>query len=191
MSFTDLELLSRIKKSDEKAFETLFRTYYKSLCLFAYKILKDNVTAEEIVQDIFYYVWEKREDLELTTSVKSYLFKSVYNNSLKNIRHQKIVKNYEAKAIIEGPSFELQENYAEIGEMMHVIQLTLEQVPERTREIFELNRNEGLKYQEISEKLNISIKTVEAHMTSILKQFRENLKDYMMLLLLFLIGYLP
>ncbi|HEY4788674.1 MAG TPA: RNA polymerase sigma-70 factor [Bacteroidales bacterium] len=191
MSFTDLELLSRIKKSDEKAFETLFRAYYKSLCLFAYKILKDNVTAEEIVQDIFYYVWEKREDLELTTSVKSYLFKSVYNNSLKNIRHQKIVKNYEAKAIIEGPSFELQENYAEIGEMMHVIQLTLEQVPERTREIFELNRNEGLKYQEISEKLNISIKTVEAHMTSILKQFRENLKDYMILLLLFLIGYLP
>ncbi len=188
MSFTDLELLQRIRKGDEKAFETLFRTYYKSLCLFAHKILKDDVVAEEIVQDIYYYVWDKRETLELTTSVKSYLFKSVYNNSLKNIRHQKIVKNYEAKVGNEDTSFELQENYAEIGEMMHIIKLTLDQVPERTREIFELNRNEGLKYQEISDKLNISIKTVEAHMTSILKLFRENLKDYMMVVLLFLIG---
>lgn len=184
MSNTDLELLERVKKGDEKAFETLFRTYYKSLCLFAHKILKDDIVAEEIVQDIYYYIWEKRETLELSTSVKSYLFKSVYNNSLKYIRHQKIVKNYETKVESGEPSFVLQDNHAELGEIMHIIKLTLEDVPERTREIFELNRNEGLKYQEISDKLNISIKTVEAHMTSILKLFRENLKDYMAIVLI-------
>jgi len=186
MSFTDLELIERVRKGDEKAFETLFRTYYNSLCLFAHKILKDNEVAEEIVQDIYYYVWEKRETLELTTSVKSYLFKSVYNNSLKYIRHQKIVKNYESKVEREDQPFELQDNYAEIGEILHIIKFTLEQVPDRTREIFELNRNEGLKYQEISDKLNISVKTVEAHMTSILKLFRENLKEYMTIFLIFL-----
>jgi len=186
MSFTDLELLERVQKGDEKSFELLFRTYYNSLCLFAHKILKDKEIAEEIVQDIYYYVWEKRETLELTTSVKSYLFKSVYNNSLKYIRHQKIVKNYESKVGNEGQPFELQDNHAEIGEIIHIIKFTLDQVPDRTREIFELNRNEGLKYHEISDKLGISIKTVEAHMSSILKLFRENLKDYMMIFLFFL-----
>ena len=188
MSITDLELLERVRKGDEKAFEMLFRTYYKSLCLFAFRILKDDEVAEEIVQDIYYYLWEKRENLELTTSVKSYLFKSVYNNSLKYLRHQKIVKNYESRVSKDDQMFDIQENHAEIGEITHIIKLTLEQVPVRTREIFELNRNEGLKYQEISDKLEISIKTVEAHMTSILKLFRENLKDYMVLILLFLIG---
>jgi len=190
MSNTDLELLERVRQGDEKSFETLFRTYYKSLCLFAHKIVKDAVIAEEIVQDIYYYMWDKREVLELSTSVKSYLFKSVYNNSLKYIRHQKIVKNYEVMVGGNDSPFEIQDNYAEIGEIMDIINRTLEEVPERTREIFELNRNAGLKYQEISEKLNISIKTVEAHMTSILKLFRENLRDYMtvILLLIFLVG---
>lgn len=186
MSLTDLELIERIRKGDEKAFESLFRTYYHSLCLFSHKIVKDNEIAEEIVQDIFYYFWEKREALDLTTSVKSYLFKSVYNNSLKHIRHQKIVRNYEQMVILDDPSFDLQDNNAEIGEIIHIIKLTLDNAAERTREIFELNRNEGLKYQEISDKLGISIKTVEAHMTSILKAFRENLKDYMTLLVFFL-----
>jgi RNA polymerase sigma-70 factor, ECF subfamily len=188
MSLTDLELLERVRKGDEKAFETLFRTYYNSLCLFANKILKDSEVAEEIVQDIYYYFWEKRQALELTTSVKSYLFKSVYNNSLKYIRHQKIVKNYEQRVGSEDQSFDLQENYAEMGEIIHIIKATLDQVPDRTREIFELNRNEGLKYQEISDKLAISVKTVEAHMTSILKLFRENLKEFMVFVLIFFIG---
>lgn len=190
MALTDLELLTRVKKGDEKAFEQVFRTYYKTLCLFAHKILQNNEVAEEIVQDIFYYFWEKRATLEFTISVKAYLFKAVYNNSLKYLRHQKIVKNYEAHVIGNEQQFEQQENYAEIGEIMHTIQETLNQVPERTREIFELNRNEGLKYHEIAEKLNISVKTVEAHMTSILKLFRENLRDYMPLVLFlnFLVG---
>jgi RNA polymerase sigma-70 factor, ECF subfamily len=183
MTSTDIEMLENIRKGNEKAFEMLFRTYYSSLCLFAHKILHDTTVSEEIVQDIFYYFWEKRATLELTTSVKSYLFKSVYNNSLKYLRHVKIVKNYETHAGTEDV-FELQENYAEMGEIMHIIKQTLEQVPARTREIFELNRNEGLKYHEISEKLNISVKTVEAHMSSILKLFRENLKDYMVIALL-------
>jgi RNA polymerase sigma-70 factor, ECF subfamily len=190
MVSSDPELLERIRNGDEKAFEVLFRTYYNSLCLYAHKILQDAVIAEEIVQDLFYYVWEKRTTLEFKTSVSSYLFKSVYNNSLKHIRHQKIVKNYETLVSNDEPLFGLQDNNAEIGEIMHIIKQTLSQVPARTREIFELNRNEGLKYQEISEKLNISVKTVEAHITGILKLFRENLKDYLpvILILLFLIG---
>jgi len=180
MATTDLELFERLKKGDENAFESLFRLYYKSLCYFANKILKDSAASEEIVQDIFFYIWEKRENLNLVTSIKSYLFKSVHNNSLKYLRHQKIVADYEVKAKNnQENSFELQENYAEIGEMIHIINETLAEVPVRTREIFELNRKGGLKYIEIAEKLDISVKTVEAHMTTMLKLLRKNLKDYL------------
>jgi RNA polymerase sigma-70 factor (ECF subfamily) len=70
---------------------------------------------------------------------------------------------------------------------MHIISQTLHQVPEKTQEIFKLNRYEGLKYHEIAEKLGISIKTVEAHMTSMLRLFRENLKDYLVVLFIFIL----
>jgi RNA polymerase sigma-70 factor, ECF subfamily len=191
MSVNDLELFERIKKNDEAAFEMLFRTYYKTLCYFAYKIVKDSIVAEEIVQDLFSHFWEKRGSMELFTSVKSYLFKSVHNNSLKYLRHQKIVIEHQTKVKIDQPlPFELQENYAEIGEMMHIINQTLEEVPQRTREIFQLNRDEGLKYQEIADKLNISIKTVEAHITSLLKLLRINLKDYMIGIFIGMLYYL-
>ncbi len=180
MVTNDLELFERIRNGDELAFEFLFRTYFKSLCHFAFKIVKDVTVSEEIVQNLFFHIWDKRKKLELSTSVKAYLFKAVHNNSLKYLRHQKIVFNYETKIKDnQSPPFELQENFSEIGEMMHIIQKTLEEVPERTREIFQLNRDEGLKYQEIADKLNISVKTVEAHITSILKLLRTNLKEYM------------
>ena len=181
MSFNDLEILERIRHGDEKAYERLFREYYKSLCHFSYKIVKETVIAEEIVQDIFYYLWDKRGSLELSISLKSYLFKSVHNNSLKHLRHQKIVIDHASKVKYrEANSFDVQENYVEMAEITHIIQQTLQEVTERTREIFQLNRNEGLKYQEIADQLNISVKTVEAHITNVLKLFRENLKDYLL-----------
>lgn len=188
MNSDDLDILKRIKLGDEKAYEMLFREYYNSLCHFSYKIVKDTVIAEEIVQDIFYYLWDKRNAIELTISLKSYLFKSVHNNSLKYLRHQKVVIDHASKVrITQENNFEIQENYAELGEITHIIHKTLNGLPERTREIFNLNRNEGLKYLEIADQLNISIKTVEAHMSNVLKLFRENLKDY---LLIFLFLYL-
>lgn len=186
---TDMELIERIRKGDEKAFESLFRSYYKSLCFFSYKMVKDTVVAEEIVQDIFYHIWEKRDILDFNTSVKSYLFKSCQNNSLKHLRHQKIVSGYEEKVKSgDTENYDLQENYAEIGEIVGIIAQTLSQVPEKTREIFQLNRNEGLKYQEIADSLQISVKTVEAHMSSVLKIFRENLKEYLTILLFLFIN---
>ena len=187
MNTNDLELYDRIKKGDEAAFESLFRTYYTVLCVFSQRIVRDAITAEEIVQDIFFYFWEKRETLDLNISLKSYLFKSVYNNSLKHLRHQKIVKEYESHVkLAENNQYQLQENYVETGEIMQIIHETLQKVSDRSREIFHMNRYDGLKYQEIAEKLGISIKTVEAHMSGLLKLFRESLRDYLPLFILFL-----
>ena len=183
MDTNELELFDRIKQGDKLAFETLFRLYYKSLCVFSHRIVKDAVTAEELIQDILYHLWDKRESLVLNTSIKSYLFKSAYNNSLKHIRHMKIVHEHE-NYVKTGPEPGIQQpdNYAETGEIMHIIDQTLSSMPEKSQEIFKLNRYEGLKYQEIAEKMGISVKTVEAHMSSVLRLFRENLKDYLVIL---------
>lgn len=190
MENSDLELYSQIQKGNEKAFELLFREYYKSLCFFCNKMVKDADTAEEIVQDFFFHLWDKRASFNLNTSVKAYLFKSIYNNTLKYLRHRKIIQEHESYTKIHGESFQLPDNYAETGEMIHIISETLKTVPERTREIFELNRNEGMKYQEIAEKLDISVKTVEAHISSLLRTFRTNLKEFMCLLFIFLYHFL-
>ncbi|MDP4208776.1 MAG: RNA polymerase sigma-70 factor [Bacteroidota bacterium] len=182
MTADDLNILERIQKNDEKAFETLFRTYYKSLCFFVFKLTKDTSAAEEIVQDLFFHIWDNRASLQLTTSIKSYLYKAAHNNSLRYLRHQKVVAGYETNVKASPQhAVEMPENYAETGEIMHIISETINHVPERTREIFELNRNEGLKYQEIAERMNISVKTVEAHISGLLKLLRQNLKDYLVL----------
>jgi len=187
MSSHEHELLDKIKRGDEKAFELLFRTYYKSLCQFTYRILKDAIIAEEIVQDIFYHLWGKRQNMDMIITVKSYLFKAAYNNALKYLRHNKIIKAHEEMMKNNlSQMFDLQENYTELDELRHIIADTINSVPERTRIIFTLNRDEGLKYKEIAEQLNISVKTVEAHMTHLLKLFRENLSDYMFMIILYL-----
>jgi RNA polymerase sigma-70 factor, ECF subfamily len=189
MNLSDLDLYEKIKKGDELAFEMLFRNYYKSLCFFCNKIVKDSAVSEEIVQDFFYHFWEKRDVLVLNSSVKSYIFKSVYNNALKHLRHLKIIQEHENYVKLQD-SVQLPDNYAETGEMIHIINHTLSQVPERTREIFELNRYEGLKYQEIADKLGISVKTVEAHISNLLKSFRINLRDYLTILILIILNFL-
>lgn len=190
-SFFVTEIINKIKNGDEKAFEELFRTYYKPLCQYTYRILKDPVTAEEIVQDIFYHIWEKRQTLEPILSVKSYLYKAVSNNALKYLRHNKIVNAHQE--VVQHDllqSFNLQENYSEMNEIIHIIEETMNSVPERTHIIFSLHRDQGLKYKEIAQELNISVKTVEAHMTYLLKLLRENLRDYMFLIIIiiFFIG---
>jgi len=187
MDSPENSFIDKLKQGDVKAFEHLFRTNYKLLCNFAFKILKNDTLAEEIVQDIFYHLWKKRQTLDNVNSLSSYLYKSVYNNSLKYIRHQKIVNEHQLDVQFNlSQTFDFQENYSEISEIRNIIEKTLCSVPVRTRVIFQLNRNQGLTYKEIAERLNISVKTVEAGMTSLLKLFRKNLRDYMFIIIIYL-----
>ncbi|MDO9614094.1 MAG: sigma-70 family RNA polymerase sigma factor, partial [Bacteroidota bacterium] len=88
------ELYQRLKEGDERAFNDLFRKYYSSMCHFARQFLNDSEMAEETVQDMFVRIWEKRESLNIETSVKHYLFRSVRNHCLNQIQHQKIRQQY-------------------------------------------------------------------------------------------------
>ncbi len=179
-------LFEAIKRNDEKAFEKLFHQYYGHLCLYASHMLLDEVSAEEIVQDFFVKLWEKRKHLTIETSVKSYLYRSVRNLCLNLIQHNK-TKLQHAKSVIsdaaQNPDHE--DQFYEI-DLAQKIQESILSLPEKRQKIFRLSREDGLKYREIAEKLNLSIKTVETQMGLAIKTLREKLKNYNTFLTLFL-----
>ena len=173
-------IFEKVKKGDIKSFELLFRKYYTILCNYAYKIHKDMDTAEEIVQDLFFNIWEKRHSLTIESSVKSYLFKSTYNRSMLLMRHKSVKTRYE-KYLKDNNGLTESDASEEIvvEELARVIDRTLEELPERSRKIFSLSRFEGLKYQEIAKRLSLSVKTIESNMGKALKLFRKNIKAYL------------
>jgi RNA polymerase sigma-70 factor (ECF subfamily) len=172
-------IFKSISHGDMDAFEVLFRTYYRELCTYAFKYFRDKDTAEEVVQDLFYKLWEKKETLVIRSSIRSYLYRSVYNNTMMLLREKNIRKTTNVlplnSEMIPGdePDARLETN-----ELDQIVQSTLSAMPQKVRRIFEMSRFEGLKYKEIASRLLISIKTVEANMGKALKLFRQNLKEY-------------
>jgi RNA polymerase sigma-70 factor (ECF subfamily) len=181
----EVEILERIRNGDMEAFETVFRAYYQSLCLFSLRYLKRIDLAEEIVQDIFVTIWDKRSSLQFETSLKSYLYRSVHNNSLKYLQHQKVVEKHAQHLMDRKEQYYYEPlNNLQVAEVTKLLENAFASMPQKTREIFSLSRDEGLKYAEIAEKLEISVKTVEAHMGSALKILRENLKEYLSIVII-------
>jgi RNA polymerase sigma-70 factor (ECF subfamily) len=172
------DLFDKIKKVDEKAFEILFHKYYGILCLFATKIIKDDVAAEEIVQDLFVKLWEKKEQLFIETSLKNYLFRSVKNLCLNTIQHNKTKIRYAQMVLSEVESNISEDSSFQEVDLFVKIEESINSLPEKRQEIFRLSRNDGLKYHEIAQKLNISIKTVETQMSLAIKTLRDKLKNY-------------
>lgn len=181
----DSIIIERIKKSDAKAFEILFHRYYGYLCLYAAKFTTDEVSAEEIVQEFFVNFWEKREQLNIESSLKNYLFRSVKNSCINYIQHNKTKLRYAQNVLskVEN-SISDDDNYPEI-DLMQKIEESINSLPEKRREIFRLSRQDGLKYHEIAKKLNVSIKTVETHMSLAIKSLRDKLKNYIAFFLFF------
>ena len=176
---------------DITAFEMLFRTYYQPLCNYAYTFLQDKEDAEEIVQSTFLMVWEKRETLAIRTSVRPYLYAMVRNACLNIIKHEKIKQKHagEEMALAER-SHDSVANTVASNELEYRIKVAMEELPEQCRMVFKLSRFEELKYAEIADQLNISIKTVENHMGKALRIMREQLKDYLPLIIVLLNGFL-
>ena len=174
----DREIIRRIREGDKGQFESLFRSSYVSLVRFAMTIIKDRDNAEEIVQDLFFRLWQDREKLTIESSLNGYLFRSVHNRCLHYVEHLRVVSRH-ASEVLTSQS-DKQENPAEIlqyEELQGRIAMILERLPGRCGQIFYMNRFEGLKYTEIAEKLSVSVKTVEASMGRALKEFRKALAE--------------
>jgi RNA polymerase sigma-70 factor (ECF subfamily) len=174
----EIELFEKIKTGDEKAFEILFHKYYVYLCSFATKIISNNAAAEEIVQDFFVKLWERREQLTIETSIKNYLFRSVKNLCINYIQHNRTKIRYTQKVISEMAKNDSDDDSFPEIELARKIKESIDLLPEKRKEIFRLSRQEGLKYHEIATKLNISIKTVETQMGLAIKTLRDKLKNY-------------
>lgn len=188
-SLEEKTLFEAICNDDEKAFEKLFHHYYGHLCLFASRILHDDISAEEIVQDFFVKLWEKRHQLSIETSVKNYLFRSIKNLCLNLIQHNKIKLRHAQSILSDAKNIQPKEaGFIEI-DLAEKIETSIQSLPEKRREIFRLSREEGLKYREIAKKLNISIKTVETQMSLAIRTLREKLKNYNTFFTLFLCFY--
>ena len=174
----DNQLYLKFSAGDERAFQTLFRKYYPAMCNFARQFLNDSELAEETVQDLFVKIWEKRENLTIQSSVKHYLFRSVRNHCLNQLQHDKIKKQYSDR-MLETVHQEINPDdfYLEV-DLVQRIEKSISSLPPKRQEIFRLSREQGLKYKEIAETLNISVKTVEAQMGQALKYLREELKDF-------------
>lgn len=165
----------------------LFRTYYKPLCNYAYSFLNDKDEAEEVVQSAFIGVWDKRNSIEIQTSMKSYLYRMVRNSCLNVIKHSNVRKQHVRHAMAGGePMEENASQFVISGELEGKIREAMKQLPEQCRLVFQLSRFEELKYSEIADQLNISVKTVENHMGKALKIMRLQLKDYLPLFLFFM-----
>lgn len=172
-----MKLTSTYQPLDEAALQKLFDAYYSSLCRFASGYLSDADAAEDIVQQVFINLWNHREEIQPDKQIKSYLFTSVKNRCLNHIRDHKKYRSYylDVEAELEIP-VEEKDTFTE-AELENRLNLALDKLPEKCREIFLLCRFEEMKYKEVADKLNISPKTVEAQMSKALKILREEFKD--------------
>ncbi len=162
---------------DQRAFELLFKTHFKEMVFFAQRYIKDYDSAREIVQAAFVTLWEKKDSLDPSQNIKAYLASVVHNRSMNHLRDNKkfntSILNFEG----------LSQNFAQSSELLiaketeQLIQEAINELPEKCREIFLLNRFESMKYQEIADHLGISVKTVETQMSKALQHMRVRLAD--------------
>lgn len=178
------DILERLRSGDEAAFEGVFRELFQPLVHYAMRFLEESEASEEVVQDAFFAVWEKRETLDIHTSLKSYLYRSVHNKCLNLIKHISIREDYKAWNEVEREEQEAHfEGEMGKSELEQRIQTAIEALPPERQKVFRMSRFEGLKYQEIADQLNISVKTVENQMGKALKALRGSLADYLPALL--------
>jgi len=158
--------------------EVLFRRHYQDLTRYAHSIIKEQRSAEDVVQQLFVKLWEKRDDLSIRSDVKSYLYRATYNASI-NVWKRR--KRQETEGEVSGvlPAAERSSDLVLSKELEDRIEMALQTLPEKCQEVFRLSRFNELSYKEIADELKISTKTVENHMGKALKLMRQELSDYL------------
>ena len=169
-------LLDKLAEGDHSAFGSIFEVYYKDLVMFAFTFTKNAEDAEEAVQEVFVRLWEKRQVLNLQGSLKSYLLKSVQNQCLDELRRRKIREHYTENQDIESLYVNDTEDYILYTDLLNHIDQLLAQMPDEVAQTFRMNRFDGLKYQEIAQQLNVSLRTVESRISKALRILHQALK---------------
>lgn len=171
---------------DQEAFKELFFDFYPSLCVFARRYISSSATCEDIVQDTFFNLWKNRKKIEVTSSFRNLLISSVRNNCMDYLRRQSVRQGYAERKSTSGiaDTPDTPETIYTINELEEMLRRALERLPESVRRAFELSRFEKMTYNQIAEEMSISPKTVEAYISKALSALRDELKDYLPLVLI-------
>lgn len=179
-------LIKRIREGDEYAFEIAFLKYYAPLSRYIQKYVHSGDLAKSIVQEVFADIWENRTELDSDGHLRGLLYEAARNKALNYIKHQKISEEYIKRARQQQDDhYTLAKPFRDTPRkaLLNATREAIENLPPKARRIFQLNRNEGLTYREIAGYLGISIKTVEAQMSRVLKKLRKSLSEYLPVLL--------
>ncbi|AXY77860.1 RNA polymerase sigma-70 factor [Paraflavitalea soli] len=189
MAVNDTGSIQSRTESGTTAFEDVFKSHFKNLHAYACTIVKDDIMAEEMVQNVFYKIWERKAHLTIQTSLTAYLYRAVYHESLNYIKHLKVKSAYQSFATARmNQNTDNAEKKVLLGELEGRLRTALQELPEQCRTIFQMSRFEELKYQEIADRLGLSIKTVENQMGKALKLMRLKLIEFLPLLILSLLN---
>lgn len=191
-----LQVFKRVVNGDVQAYELLFKQYYSFLCSFAYGHVKERHVAEEIVEEFFVDLWKNRERLDISTSVRSYFISSVHNRCLNYLQREKpkfisaqdISNLIDKEGTVGDKLITTQAPSLLTNELEGILSKAIDKLPRSCKEIFLLSRQKELSYDEIATKLDISVNTVKTQMKIALSKLRDDLKDYLVILLLFLLS---
>lgn len=173
------DLIDKIRNGDQDAFELVFRTYYAKLADYANGLVRTRDGAEDVVQEVFVALWTQRERLSTPDNLVGYLYRAVRNRSLNQLRHKRMVADWQVKQAAEEPAVVAPaDKETENTEITVAVKRAVATLSPRCREVFELSRDRGLTYPEIAAALGISIKTVETLMGRALKGVRRELADF-------------
>lgn len=189
MEYIDQLLAERLQKGDVEAYRYLFQHHYAIMCRYAFMMVSDSFIAETIAGDVIYRLWENRAALEIHTSIRAYLIRSVRNQCLDYLSssHSRLeIAESKIPEVIDHPlstgSYEPSTALIE-KELESIVAEAVSQLPDECKAVFIKSRIEGKKYQEIAEELHISVNTVKYHIKNALSQLRQSLGKYLHLII--------
>ncbi|RKS03049.1 RNA polymerase sigma factor [Flavobacterium sp. 102] len=189
-NYSDNTILTEsLKNGNEEAFAYLVDTYHHKLCVYANTLVKDVYCAEDIVQNVFAKVWEKRNRLNPDYAIKSFLYKSVYNEFIDHYRKNISLLSLEKKHFKTLNEILLDDDSESLNEVIEIVKKEIQNLPPKCKEVFILSKQQGLTNNEIAEYLNVSVKAVEAQITKAFSILRSSMKEKIKSFLFLLFGH--
>ena len=173
------DILTRLKADDKTAMKELFQEHYLSVCGNIQRFIRDKATVEDLAQEVFIRFWEKRQQIDITSSVGAYLRRMAINEALGFLRRNKYQDERELSPEMVKDAEDSAEEQFMHQELELRVRAAINELSPRCRAVFQLSRFEELTYKEIADRMGISVKTVENQMSKALRILRERLRDYL------------